>query len=466
MGLAPGTMVGRYQIVATLGTGGMATVYRAFHPALDRTVALKVIRPALTGEADFVERFRQEAKAVARLRHPNIVQVFDFDEADGQHFIVMEHLDGATLKDRLRELEMAGERMPLRETARIVGEVGDGLAHAHEAGILHRDVKPANILFTRDGRAVVTDFGIAKIVMGAPDLTRTGLGIGTPEYMSPEQARGKTLDPRADLYSLGVVAYQMVTGRVPFVGDTAVAVVVAHLSEPLPPPSSIDPHVGESTERTLTKVLAKDPDDRFAGTREFARALDEAIAEDERDRTAAFVRPSEEARPMPSPARARRRSTLVMALVAVAAALGVGGVAVGPRVIERLERTIERSAAPTAGAVARQPGARYAAPVVSGGMTEAVDRRPGQLETSFAAGSSFGLRLAVDGVTIVDRLETVGPRTVEHAIDNPSGRFGTAPGVTSLQYCCSNVPDRSGSYTLRVIAPDGKVLAEIPYTVR
>jgi serine/threonine protein kinase len=255
MSVRPGETIGRYQILGPLGSGGMATVYKAFHPALDRTVALKIIRTSLTDDTEFLDRFRQEAKAVARLRHPNIVQVFDFGLADGQHFIVMEYLEGGTLKQRLRSLQQDAQRIPRRELLRIVSEVAEGLAYAHQFGILHRDVKPANVLLTRDGRAVLTDFGIARMVMSV-ELTRTGVGVGTPEYMSPEQARGEGADERADIYSLGVMAYEMVAGRVPFTADTPLAVVLKHLNDALPPPSSIDPEVGENTDRVLMKALA------------------------------------------------------------------------------------------------------------------------------------------------------------------------------------------------------------------
>ena len=272
------TTLGRYELVSSLGSGGMATVYKAFHRALDRTVAIKVIRADLSNDEEFVERFRAEAKTVARMRHPHIVEVHDFDEADGRHFIVMEYLEGGSLLDRAAALRKLGQRIPPLEVARIVGEAADGLAYAHGLGILHRDVKPANILFTRDGRAVVTDFGLAKMML-AVGRTQTGYMMGTPEYMSPEQSRGAPADGRTDVYALGVVAYELLTGRAPYVADSPLAVAMARQNDPLPAPSSLDPRVTPDIEAVLTTALALEPDGRYADTNEFANALSRAIAE-------------------------------------------------------------------------------------------------------------------------------------------------------------------------------------------
>src|SRR5713226_4460374 len=180
MTLAPGTTLGRYQILEPLGSGGMATVYKAYEPSLDRTVALKVIRPGLAEEEGFLARFRREAQAVAKLRHPNIVHVLTFDEVDGRYFLAMDYLEGGTLKDRIETLD-PGTLLPPAEVTSIVAQVADALSYAHEQGIVHRDIKPSNIMLSH-GRAIVTDFGIAKIVSGA-QLAQTGVGIGTPEYM-------------------------------------------------------------------------------------------------------------------------------------------------------------------------------------------------------------------------------------------------------------------------------------------
>ncbi len=280
MSLQPGQTIGRYQIISQLGQGGMATVFKAFQPSLDRTVALKVMRAGLAEDAEFRERFVREARAVARLEHPSIVQVYDFDEIDGRAFMTMTYIEGGTLKDKLDELAKSGERLPPREIARILSQVADGLAYAHSQGIIHRDMKPSNVMLTKDGRAVVSDFGIAKILSGA-QYTQAGVGIGTPEYMSPEQGQGKTVDARSDQYSLGVVAYELFVGRLPFSADTPLAVVLAHVRDPLPLPSSVNPAVGPRVEQAILKALAKDPAERYASVTDFAAALQRAINEDE-----------------------------------------------------------------------------------------------------------------------------------------------------------------------------------------
>ena len=276
MSLASGTTLGRYQIVSPLGQGGMASVYKAFQPALDRYVALKILRSGIVDDPEQRERFEREAKAIARLRHPSIVQVFDFDSVDGQSFIVMEFIDGGTLKTKLTELSAAGQRLPRGEAARIIGEVADALDTAHHLGIVHRDVKPSNVLLNRAGRAIMADFGIARI-LAASGQTQTGVGVGTPEYMSPEQGEGQPVDKQSDIYSLGVMAYELLTGRVPFKADTPLAVVLAHVRDPLPMPSTLDPSIGPDVERVLLKAMAKSPSERYASAGEFGQALATAL---------------------------------------------------------------------------------------------------------------------------------------------------------------------------------------------
>ena len=269
----------------------MAAVYRAEQPALQRMVALKVIRASSSEDPEFRQRFEREARASARLDHPNIVQVYDFDQIEGRAFLAMQLLEGGTLRDRALAAHVAGRRLPRGEVARVISEVAGGLAYAHRLGVVHRDIKPSNIMFTRDGRAVVGDFGIARILggtqAGGAQLTRTGVGIGTPEYMSPEQVQGAELDARSDEYALGIVAYELLTGRPPFVGETPFTIVLKHVREPVPRPTTFDATIGAQTERVLMKALAKDPRARFPGTEEFARALATALAaEDSRPATA------------------------------------------------------------------------------------------------------------------------------------------------------------------------------------
>jgi hypothetical protein len=258
----------------------MATVYKAFQPSLQREVALKVLRPGYAQDQEFRERFEREAIAIAKLRHPHIVQVFDFEVApSGEYVLAMEFLEGGTLKERLTKLASEGRGIDPAESVRILGEVAAALAYAHEKGVVHRDVKPSNVMLTQKDWAVVTDFGIARI-LGATSHTQTGVGIGTPEYMAPEQGQGSSIDHRADIYSLGAMAYEMLTGRVPYSADTPLAVVLAHIKDPLPLPSKVNPSIGKGVERALLKALAKVPSQRFDSATAFADALKAGLAED------------------------------------------------------------------------------------------------------------------------------------------------------------------------------------------
>lgn len=276
MTIVPGVSLGRYQILGPIGSGGVATVFRAYQPGIDRVVALKVISPPFADDPRIAERFDAEARAVAMLRHPNIVQVFDVGTDDGHYFMAMELIEGETLKAHLARLAAHGRRMEANRAAAIVGQVAAALAHAHEKGVIHGDVKPANVLIARDGTAVLTDFGVAALLETSP-FAQAGAGIGTPEYMSPEQARGSPIDARSDQYSLGVIAYGLLTGRMPFAGDTPVAVALAHTFRPLPLPSTVEPRIGTPAERVLMRALARDPSVRYQRTTDFADALARAV---------------------------------------------------------------------------------------------------------------------------------------------------------------------------------------------
>lgn len=267
-----GQTIGKYRVLEALGRGGMAQVYKAYHAQLDRYVAIKMLRSDLVEEQEFLERFRREAKAVSGLRHPNIVQVFDFDVQDEMYYMVMELLEGDTLRASLNNYRVNGKRMPINEILRITKDVLAGLEYAHNEGIIHRDIKPANIMLTKKGQAVLTDFGIAQIV-GSTQYTATGALMGTLNYMAPEQGFKGQCDQRSDIYSLGIVLYEMLLGYMPFDADTPLAILMKHLNDPLPLPTKVDPNLSADLEHILLKALAKDPDDRYQNAAEMATAI-------------------------------------------------------------------------------------------------------------------------------------------------------------------------------------------------
>ena len=273
-----GQNLGKYRVLEPLGSGGMARVYRGYHPQLDRFVAIKVLRSDLGEDELFLTRFRQEAQAVAALRHANIIQVFDFDVEDDIYFMVMELLDGDTLHTRLNDYRVRDEQMPWGEMVRILLDVLDGLSYAHQEGMIHRDIKPANILLTRRGQAVLADFGIAQIV-GGTRHTMSGALLGTLNYMAPEQALEGSSDVRSDLYSLGIVLYEMLTRRPPYDADTPLAILLKHVNDPLPLPTELNPEIPAALERIVLKALAKEPDGRFQSAPQMAEALKTAAAE-------------------------------------------------------------------------------------------------------------------------------------------------------------------------------------------
>jgi len=274
-----GETLGKYQIIEHLGRGGMAEVYKAYQPSLDRHVAVKVLHSFLADEANFLARFRREAKAVAALRHPNIVQVYDFDYDQERrvYYMVMEFIDGPSLKVRLQELAARQERMGVDEAIRIVTAVGGGLDYAHRRGMVHRDVKPANIMFTSEGQVILTDFGIAKMV-NVTGITASGAMVGTPAYISPEQGLGHAGDERSDIYSLGIVLYQLLTGNLPFDADTPMGVVLKHINDPLPSPRLLRPDLSVGLERVILRALAKDPAQRYQTAAQFVADLRRAAA--------------------------------------------------------------------------------------------------------------------------------------------------------------------------------------------
>jgi len=268
-----GQSLGRYHILEQLGEGGMAVVYKAYDTRLETDVAVKVIRTEnlpQSGVERALKRFEREAKALAKLTYPNIVPIIDYGEYEDSPYLVMKYLPGGTLKQRL------GHPMPYQEAARILAPIARALEYAHQHGIVHRDVKPSNILITDRGQPMLSDFGVAKILEAdeTMDLTGTSIGVGTPEYMAPEQVTSKTADARADIYSLGVVFFELVTGRKPFVADTPMAVLFKQASEPLPRPKQFVPGLPEIVEKVLFKALTKDVKDRYQDAGAFAEALE------------------------------------------------------------------------------------------------------------------------------------------------------------------------------------------------
>ena len=286
--IQPGQMLGPYRIISQIGKGGMATVYKAYQPSVDRYVAIKVLPSQLAESQEFATRFHQEARIIAKLEHPHILPVFDYGESDGVAYFVMRYLEAGTLRDRME----AGRPLPLHEIDRIFTQLTDALSYAHSYGIVHRDLKPANALIDSHGNLFLTDFGIAKLLESAsPRLTQTDAIMGTPAYISPEQAQSGTVDQRSDIYSLGIILYEMVTGRVPFSADTPLAIILKHISDPLPPPSLINSDIPPSIEQVILKALAKDPKDRFATASEFVSAWKRALEETETARRAAATIP-------------------------------------------------------------------------------------------------------------------------------------------------------------------------------
>jgi serine/threonine protein kinase len=266
-----GKTLGQYQLVDQIGKGGMATVYKAYQPGLDRYVAVKILPAYFQHEPGFAARFTREAKAIAQLDHPNILPVYDFGKQDNISYIVMKYVSAGTLHDRL------GAPISPAEIITLTEQIAAALDHAHQQGILHRDIKPSNILLDDRSWVYLSDFGLAKMVEGSVALTGSGVGVGTPTYMSPEQGQGLEVDARTDVYSLGVILFEMFTGSVPYEAETPMAVVIKHVTDPIPIPRHINPDIPPAVERVLLKALSKDRAGRFNAAGQLAAALKQAV---------------------------------------------------------------------------------------------------------------------------------------------------------------------------------------------
>ena len=338
----PGDVIAdRYELEELVGTGGMSSVFRAHDRQLDRRVAIKILHEHYAQDPEYLERFRREARAVARLSHPNIVTVIDRGDDGGRQFIVFEHVDGENLK----ELVLRSGRLPVGQALELALAIADGLSFAHQHGLVHRDVKPQNVLLSSEGEVKVTDFGIARSLHVDHGVTQTGTVLGTGEYLSPEQASGKQVSPATDVYSLGVVLWELLAGDVPFVGENFVAVALRHVNEPPPHLRERRTDVSPRLDAAVQRALAKDPAQRFPSMAAFAKELRACLAEPEGGIPAtdseltlitppptAPARSTAQRRPRSRrPARTRRRPLLwallavLVAGVAFAAVLLLGG---------------------------------------------------------------------------------------------------------------------------------------------
>ncbi len=353
---------GRYELREPIATGGMATVYKAWDTRVERVVAVKVLRSLAKTDRSAIERFRREAHAAARLSHPNAVTIYDFLEEQGEHYLIMEYVDGINLKQYLAQKGT----IPPAEAVEITCQVCSVLQVAHTQGFIHRDIKPQNIMIAKDGQAKLTDFGIVR-VMEAAGLTNSGIVLGTADYLAPEQARGEPLSPASDLYSLGVVLYEMLAGRPPFIGTSAVQVAMQHVNNVPPPPSKYNPNIPKPLELVIKKALQKEPERRYPDAEAMRKALRESLKKSLEEGTtipgslpavepganrrittppAAGARPGRTSRPAgqpaPSPAlpaseqlapllepKQRRSSHLTAILIALAILILLGMVAVG-----------------------------------------------------------------------------------------------------------------------------------------
>ncbi len=308
-----GQTLGAYRLVERLGQGGMATVYKGYEAALDRYVAVKVLPQFFASDPSFAQRFRREAKAVAQLNHPNIIPIYSYGEESGITYLVMQFVEGGTLKHE------RGEAFTPADALRLLLPIARALGYAHGRGIVHRDIKPSNVLIAEGNWPMLADFGLAQMAESSMKLTGTGVGLGTPMYMSPEQGRGDKVDARTDIYSLGIMLYELVTGDVPFRADTPMAIVIKHMTAPMPMPRQISPDIPEEVENIILKATAKDPQDRYSTAEEMVTAMERVLsrltaaekgAEITREEKPVTIKPAAEPAPKPPASRKWIKSCL------------------------------------------------------------------------------------------------------------------------------------------------------------
>ena len=318
------TIADRYELEEVVGHGGMSTVYKAHDSLLERNVALKVLHQQYNEDEDFVERFKHEARSVAQLQHPNIVTVIDRGEEDGRQYIVFEFIDGENLK----ELVVRKGRLDLRDALEIAHEIARGLAFAHDHGLVHRDVKPQNVLLNGDGRAKVTDFGIARSLDVDHGVTQTGTILGTSNYIAPEQASGQPVDAHTDVYSLGIVLYEMLTGELPFPGESFVAIAMKHIQEPSPNVLDVRGDIPLRVAEMIDRALEKDPEHRFPTMDAFAAEIEKSLAELDRGEDGAVTMVVPAAQRL-RPQKHRKPVSPVPLLIGLLGALAIAAVVVG-----------------------------------------------------------------------------------------------------------------------------------------
>ena len=408
-------IAGRYELLELIGKGGMSSVYKAHDRLLDRQIAVKILHPHFTEDEEYVERFRREARAVAQLSHPNIVTVIDRGEDEGRQYIVFEYVEGENLKQLL---ERTGP-MPVRDALLMALQMARALAFAHGRGLIHRDVKPQNVLMNADGQAKMTDFGIARSV-DVQGVTITGTVLGTSEYIAPEQARGERVDAQTDVYSLGVVLYELLVGGVPYEGETFVTVALKHVNEPVPPVLERRPDVPPRVALAVERAMAKSRDERFSSMEELVDELVGCLHElDPGDEQATMISRSPVAskRP-PRPPRRKRRLGVLWPIAAVLAVLAVAALAALGALALR-DDDDDPQAAPTrpiglTGISAYDPDGDDAEHDDEAGL--ATD---GDLSTSWRT-ESYRSGLNKPGVGLVlDAGDTVEPKTMTVTTDTP-----------------------------------------------